>query len=262
MSDQRVLLFGAGEAGMGIADNIVAYLMEEGFSTAEARKRCWFVDSKGLIVKGRDQLTEHKVRYAHEHTPCPDLLGAVQSLKPTMLIGVSGMAKSFSPEVIRVMAEFNERPVIFALSNPTSKAECTAEEAYTGTEGRAVFACGSPFAPVKIGDRTLVPGQGNNAYIFPGIGLGVVCTGARRVTDVMFIKAARTLASLVREDELAQGRVYPALTRIHEVSQAIAVAVAEEVYAAKLTNQPRPDDLAGYVRSQMFQPEYPDYCQS
>jgi malate dehydrogenase (oxaloacetate-decarboxylating)(NADP+) len=218
------------------------------------------VDSKGLIVKGRDQLTEHKLRYAHEHVPCPDLLTAVNLLKPTMLIGVSGMAKSFSPEVIRAMAGFNARPVIFALSNPTSKAECTAEEAYTGTNGQAVFACGSPFAPVNIGDRTLVPGQGNNAYIFPGIGLGVVCTGARRVTDVMFIKAARTLASLVREDELAQGRVYPALTRIHEVSQAIAVAVAEEVYAAKLTNQPRPTDLAGHIRSQMFRPEYPDYA--
>jgi len=261
MNGQRVLLFGAGEAGMGIADNIVAYLVAEGLTTAEARKHCWFVDSKGLIVKGRDQLTEHKLRYAHEHAPCPDLLSAVNLLKPTMLIGVSGMAKSFTQEIIKAMAGFNERPVIFALSNPTSKAECTAEEAYTWTDGRAVFACGSPFAPVKIGDRTLVPGQGNNAYIFPGVGLGVVSTGARRVTDAMFIKAARTLASLIHENELAEGRVYPALTRIHEVSHAIAVAVAEEVYAAKLTTQPRPDDLAGYIRSQMFRPEYPDYGQ-
>jgi malate dehydrogenase (oxaloacetate-decarboxylating)(NADP+) len=244
---------------MGIADNIVAYLMEEGMTTAEARKRCWFVDSKGLIVKGRDQLTEHKLRYAHAHVPCPDLFAAVNALKPTMLIGVSGMAKGFHQEIVKAMAGFNDRPVIFALSNPTSKAECTAEEAYTWTEGRAVFASGSPFAPVNIAGRTLVPGQGNNAYIFPGVGLGVVSTGARRVTDVMFIKAARTLTSLVHEDELAQGRVYPALTRIHEVSHAIAVAVAEEVYAGKLTKRPRPDDLAGYIRSQMFQPEYPDY---
>ncbi len=258
--DQRVLLFGAGEAGMGIADNITAFLSEEGLSPAEARKRCWFVDSKGLIVKCREQLTEHKARYAHEHAPCPDLITAVQALKPTILIGVSGVAKSFNQEVVQAMAGFNKRPVLFALSNPTSKAECTAEEAYTWTEGRAVFASGSPFAPVNIAGQTLVPGQGNNAYIFPGIGLGVVCTGARRVTDVMFIKAARTLASLVREDELAQGRVYPALTRIHEVSLAIAVAVAEEVYAAKLTNQPRPNDLAGYIHSQMFRPDYPDYA--
>lgn len=261
MRDQRVLLFGAGEAGMGIADNITAFLGEEGLPAAEARKRCWFVDSKGLIVKDRGQLTEHKAHYAHEHTPCPDLLAAVKSLKPTILIGVSGVAKSFNPEVVRAMAGFNKRPVIFALSNPTSKAECTAEEAYTGTEGRAVFASGSPFAPVNFAGRTLVPGQGNNAYIFPGIGLGVVSTRARRVTDAMFIKAARTLASLIREDELAQGRVYPALNRIHEVSHAIAVAVAEEVYAGQLTDQPRPDDLAGYIRSEMFQPEYPDYGQ-
>jgi len=262
MSDQRVLLFGAGEAGMGIAGNIVAYLVGEGLPEAEAKQCCWFVDSKGLIIKGRDQLTEHKEHYAHQHAPCPNLITAVKSLKPTMLIGVSGMAKSFSPEVVKAMASFNPRPVIFALSNPTSKAECTAEEAYTWTEGRAVFASGSPFAPVKIGGRTIVPGQGNNAYIFPGVGLGVVSTRARRVTDAMFIKAARTLASFVKDSELAEGRVYPALNRIHEVSHAIAVAVAEEVYAGKLTIQPRPEDLSAYIRSQMFRPEYPDYAGS
>jgi malate dehydrogenase (oxaloacetate-decarboxylating)(NADP+) len=124
-----------------------------------------------------------------------------------------------------------------------------------------VFASGSPFAPVTLNGKKHVPGQGNNAYIFPGIGLGVVCTGARRVTDAMFIKAACTLASLIRESELAEGRVYPALNRIHEVSHAIAVAMAEEVYADKLNNHSRPEDLAGYIRTQMFQPEYPDYCQ-
>jgi len=259
MADQRVLLLGAGEAGMGIAENIVAYLVEEGMSEAEARKRCWFVDSKGLIVKRRDGLTEHKLHFAHDHAPCADLLTAVKSLKPTMLLGVAGQGRSFTPEIIKTMAELNERPVIFALSNPTSKAECTAEEAYTLTNGRAVFASGSPFAPVKFGGKTLVPGQGNNSYIFPGVGLGIVSTGARRVTDTMFIKAARSLASLIREDELAEGRVYPALNRIHEVSHAIAVAVAEEVYAKKLNSLPRHDDLPAYIRSQMFKPEYPDY---
>jgi malate dehydrogenase (oxaloacetate-decarboxylating)(NADP+) len=259
MSDQCVLFLGAGEAGIGIAENIVAYLVEEGLTLAEARKRCWFVDSKGLIVKSRDQLTEHKLHFAHDHAPCADLFSAVKSLKPTMLVGVSGQAKSFTPEIIRAMGEFNARPVIFALSNPTSKAECTAEDAYTLTHGRAVFASGSPFAPVNIGGKMIVPGQGNNSYIFPGVGLGIVCTGARRVTDSMFIKAARTLASLIRADELAEGRVYPSLSRIHEVSHAIAVAVAEEVFAKKLNSLPRHDDLSGYIRSQMFKPEYPDY---
>ncbi|MEI6194217.1 MAG: NAD-dependent malic enzyme [Verrucomicrobiota bacterium] len=260
MADQRVLFLGAGEAGIGIAENIAAYLVEEGMTAAEARKRCWFVDSKGLVVKGRDSLTEHKLHFAHEHVTCPDLLSAVKSLKPTMLVGVSGQAKTFTTEIIQAMGEFNQHPVIFALSNPTSKAECTAEEAYTLTGGRAIFASGSPFAPVTLNGKTIVPGQGNNAYIFPGVGLGVVSTGARRVTDSMFIKAARTLASLIRENELAEGRVYPSLNRIHEVSLAIAVAVAEDVYAKNLNTKPRPADLAGYIRSQMFKPEYPDYC--
>ena len=256
LCDQRVLFLGAGEAGIGIAENIVNVLVEAGLTPEEARKRCWFVDSKGLIVKSRTDLIAHKQHYAHDHAPCIDLFSAVKSLKPTMLIGVSGQPKTFAQEIVKTMGSLNQRPVIFALSNPTSKAECTAEEAYTWTEGRAVFASGSPFAPVKIGGKTLVPGQGNNAYIFPGVGLGIVCTGARRVTESMFIAAARTLASLIRENELAEGRVYPALNRIHEVSHAIAVAVAEEVFAQKLNLQPRPADLSGYIRSQMFKPEY------
>jgi malate dehydrogenase (oxaloacetate-decarboxylating)(NADP+) len=260
LGEQRVLLSGAGEAGMGIADNIVNVLVGEGLSLAEARNRCWFVDSKGLIVKGREELVEHKLRYAHEHLPCGDLLSAVKAVRPTMLVGVSGQPKTFTREIVNLMAGFDARPVIFALSNPTSKAECTAEEAFAWTDGRAVFASGSPFAPVTLNGKTHVPGQGNNAYIFPGIGLGVVCTGARRVTESMFITAARTLAGLVRDSELAEGRVYPSLGRIHEVSHAIAVAVAEEVFTRKLNTRSRPEDLAGFVRSQMFKPEYPNYA--
>ena len=251
--------FVTGEAGIGIAENIVNVLVEEGLPLAEARKRIWFVDSKGLIVKDRGNLTEHKLHYAHDHAPCADLLSAVKLLKPTMLVGASGQAKTFTQEIVKLMAEINERPVIFALSNPTSKAECTAEEAYTWTNGRAVFASGSPFAPVTVNGRKLVPGQGNNAYIFPGIGLGIVSTGARRVTESMFIVAARTLASLIRENELAEGRVYPSLQRIHEVSHSIAIAVAKEVFEKKLNTLSRPEDLSGYIRSQMFKPEYPDY---
>jgi malate dehydrogenase (oxaloacetate-decarboxylating)(NADP+) len=261
MSEHRVLLSGAGEAGMGIADNIVTVLMEEGLSKAEARKRIWFVDSKGLIVKGREGLVEHKLHYAHDHAPCADLLAAVKAIKPTMLIGVSGQPRTFTEEIIKLVGSFNARPVVFALSNPTSKAECTAEEAYKWTDGRAIFASGSPFAPVTLNGKTHVPGQGNNAYIFPGVGLGVVATGAKRVTDAMFIKAARVLASLLSPEELAEGRIYPSLKRIHEVSLAIAVGVAEEVYASKLTKLPRPENLTEFIRSKMFKPEYSDYAQ-
>jgi malate dehydrogenase (oxaloacetate-decarboxylating)(NADP+) len=259
MSDHRVLMLGAGEAGMGIADNIVAVLMEEGLSKADARQRIWFVDSKGLIVKNREGLSSHKLHYAHDHAPCGDLLSAVKAVKPTMLVGVSGQARAFTEEIVKTVGGYNKRPVIFALSNPTSKAECTAEEAYKWTDGRAIFASGSPFAPVTLNGKTHVPGQGNNAYIFPGVGLGVVATGAKRVTDSMFVTAAKSLAALLREDELAEGRIYPSLKRIHEVSLNIAVAVAEEVYASKLTDQPRPADLPAFIKSRMFKPEYTDY---
>jgi malate dehydrogenase (oxaloacetate-decarboxylating)(NADP+) len=259
MAEQRVVLFGAGEAGMGIADSIVGALVEEGLSLEVARQCCWFVDSKGLVVKGREQLNEHKLLYAHDYAPCENLPAAVKSLHPTILIGVSGQAKTFTDEIVRTMAAFNEKPVIFALSNPTSKSECTAEQAYTWSDGRAVFASGSPFPPVTIGGRRLVPSQGNNAYIFPGVGLGVICTGAQRVTDVMFIKAAHALASLIREEELAEGRVYPALNRIHEVSHAIAVAVAEEAYADNLATRRRPPNISASIHSQIYKPEYADY---
>ncbi len=259
IADQKFLFFGAGEAGIGIGDLIVEALKAEGVAENAARKQCWFVDSKGLVVRARTDLVAHKLRFAHEHAPVANFLGAVEALRPTMIIGVSGMPQTFDEPVVRAMARLNERPVIFALSNPTSKAECTAEQAYQWTHGRGIFASGSPFAPVTLNGVRHEPGQGNNSYIFPGVGLGVIATSAARVTDEMFFVAAKTLAKLVTEEDLAHGRIYPELKRIREVSGAIAIAVAEVAFARGLARMIRPANLQAHIRAQMYQPEYEDY---
>src|SRR5580693_8664446 len=214
LADQQVLFLGAGEAATGIADLIVSAMMAEGLSERDAINRNWLVDSRGLVVKNRAGLTEHKLRYAHEHAPLDDFLTAIRTLRPTAIIGVAAVGGAFTPEVLKAMAEINDRPIVFALSNPTSKAECSAEEAYRYTEGRALFACGSPYDPVQLDGKTFVPRQGNNSYIFPGVGLGAVASGSRRVTDEMFMAAAHTLAYLVTPEDIGQGSLYPALPRI------------------------------------------------
>jgi malate dehydrogenase (oxaloacetate-decarboxylating)(NADP+) len=256
LTDQKFLFLGAGEAGIGIGDLIVTGLMAEGMSEAEAKLKCWFVDSKGLVVKSRTDLVEHKRPYAHDGVPVSDFLAAVESLAPTAIIGVSGMPRTFTKPVIEAMARLNRRPIIFALSNPTSKSECTAEEAYTCSGGRAIFASGSPFPPATYDGKIFVPGQGNNAYIFPGIGLGVIASEAARVTDEMFFVAAKTLADLVTEDDLSQGRIYPSLKRIREVSAAIATDVANLAFQRGLTTIGRPANLAAHVKAQMYEPTY------
>ncbi|OGP78453.1 MAG: NAD-dependent malic enzyme [Deltaproteobacteria bacterium RBG_16_64_85] len=256
LTDQKFLFLGAGEAGIGIGDLIVTGLMREGMSEAEAKLKCWFVDSKGLVVKSRTDLVEHKRPYAHDGVPVSDFLAAVESLAPTAIIGVSGMPRTFTKPVIEAMARLNRRPIIFALSNPTSKSECTAEEAYACSGGRAIFASGSPFPPVTYGGKIFVPGQGNNAYIFPGVGLGVIASEAARVTDEMFFVAAKTLADLVTEDDLSQGRIYPSLKRIREVSAAIATDVANLAFQRGLTTISRPANLAAHVKAQMYEPTY------
>jgi len=233
--------------------------MEEGLSEQEAHQRCWFFDVNGLIVKGRDALAEEHGPFAHDHEEVTSFLEAVEAIEPTGIIGASAQPGMFTPEVLEAMAALNERPIVFALSNPTSKAECTPEDAYGHTEGRAVYASGSPFGPVTIGGKTFVPGQGNNAYIFPGVGLGVVACGARRVTDEMFYAAARALAGQVTEDDLAVGRVYPPLTRIREVSALIATAAAEVAYEQDLADLPRPKDLYQHIKSEMYEPDYVSY---
>lgn len=256
LAEQKLLFLGAGEAGIGIADLIVSAMMDEGLSETEARQRCWFVDSRGLVESSRTNLAEHKLHYAHDFAPQTDFLAAVNALQPTGIIGVSGMGQMFTQPIVEAMAKFNKRPIIFALSNPTSNSECTAEQAYTWSEGRAIFASGSPFDPVTYNGQTFVPGQGNNSYIFPGVGLGVVAVKARHVPDEMFMAAARTLAQLVTEEDLAKGRIYPSLKRIREVSGAIGTAVADVAYAKNLARVARPDDLPAYIKAQMFQPVY------
>ena len=259
LSGQRLLFLGAGEAATGICDLAVAAMTSEGLSEVEARQRCWLVDSKGLVVKSRTDLGEHKRPYAHDHPQLPDFLSAVRALRPTAIVGVAAVGKTFTREVLEEMARINERPIVFALSNPTSQSECTAQEAYLWTGGRALFACGSPFDPVTLGGRTHVPRQGNNSYIFPGVGLGLVATRARRATDEMFLAAARALADLVTPQDLEQGSLYPPLARVRDVSARIAAAVAEVAFSRGLAGVPRPADLPAFVRSQMYQPAYRSY---
>jgi malate dehydrogenase (oxaloacetate-decarboxylating)(NADP+) len=259
LADQRLLFLGAGEAATGICDLAVAAMAGEGLAQPEARRRCWLFDSRGLVVRSRTDLGEHKRPYAHEHEQVPDFLSAVKALKPTAIIGVAAVGKTFTREVLEEMARVNPRPIVFALSNPTSQSECTAQEAYLWTAGRALFACGSPFDPVSVGGSTHVPRQGNNSYIFPGVGLGLIASRACRATDEMFLAAARALAALVTPQDLEQGSLYPPLARVRDASAHIAAAVAEVAFVRGLAGVPRPVDILGYVRSQMYEPIYRNY---
>ena len=259
LRDQTILFLGAGEAGVGIADLLVAAMMSEGLSEAEARRRCWLVDSQGLVVAGRSDLAEHKRPYAHAHAPVADLASAIAALKPTVLVGVSGVGQTFTRDAIEKMSAINERPLILALSNPTANTECTPEQAYAWSGGRAVYASGSPFPPVHFGGETFEPGQSNNSYIFPGVGLGVIACGATRVIDEMFLAAARALPAMVTPADLKRGALFPPLARIREVSAAIAAAVAQVAYDRGLATEPRPADLEAFVKAQMYDPSYPSY---
>jgi malate dehydrogenase (oxaloacetate-decarboxylating)(NADP+) len=261
LKDQKLLFLGAGEAGTGIADLFTAALVDSGVPADEARRKCWFVDSQGLVVSGRLQgLAHHKIAYAHTHAPVATLEEAVEVLQPTVLIGVSGTPGTFTAEIISRMAEINPRPVVFALSNPTSKAECTAETAYHASGGRAIFASGSPFPAVECHGRTFVPGQGNNVYIFPGVGLGALVVESSEVSERMFLTAAKNLAGMVTPADLTLGRIYPSLARIREVSLAIAVEVAREAVRAGLAGVClREDEIEGAVEASLFHPVYQSY---
>ncbi len=256
LAGQRILFAGAGEAALGIANMVTAALVAEGLSEREAREHCWLVDSQGLVVAARTDLNAHKRPFAHTHAPLQDLAAIVAAVRPQVLIGASGAAGLFSEAVLRELARHCARPLVMALSNPTSRAECTAEQAYTWTEGRALFASGSPFAAVQHAGRLRAPGQANNAFIFPGVGLGLLASGATRVSDAMFFAAARALAGQVSAEDLAQERIYPAAPRLRQVALAVAQAVAERAWDEGLAHQPRPADVAAAIAHLMYTPRY------
>jgi malate dehydrogenase (oxaloacetate-decarboxylating)(NADP+) len=259
LADERLLFLGAGAAASGIADLVITALVQEGLPVDEARRRIWMFDAEGLVVVGRNGLPDFKRRYAADHAVVATLPEAVRLLRPTALIGVSGQPQLFTRPVLEAVAEVNQRPVVFALSNPTSRAECSAEQAYRWTGGRAVFSSGSPCAPLEMDGRRFAPSQTNNAYIFPGLGLAVTATGARRVTEEMFLAAARALAEQADESLLAAGSLFPPLERIREVSLRIAVAVARVALAEGLTSRALPDDIETHLRRSMYDPVHSEY---
>ncbi|OWM76512.1 hypothetical protein CDL15_Pgr005476 [Punica granatum] len=232
LADHRFLFLGAGEAGTGIAELIALEMSKQtNVPVDDARKNIWLVDSKGLIVSSRKESLQHfKKPWAHEHEPIRDLVDAVKAIKPTVLIGTSGVGKTFTKEVVEAMASLNEKPIILALSNPTSQSECTAEEAYTWSQGRAIFASGSPFRPVEYEGKVFVPGQANNAYIFPGFGLGLIMSGAIRVHDDMLLAASEALAAQVTQENFNKGLLYPPFANIRKISAHIAADVAAKAY--------------------------------
>ena len=256
LGDRPVLFVGAGSAGTGVADLLVRALVADGLSDDEARRRCWFFDAGGLITSSGAHVAPHSRRYAHDAPPTADLAAAIRRLEPAALIGATGAPGVFTPEVLASMAEVNERPIVFALSNPTDRSEATAEQVYGSTGGRALFASGSPFEPVTLGGRSFETSQANNVYVFPGVGLAVTVFGIDRITEDMFLAAARALGESVEADRLERGAVFPPLGAIREVSVTIAVAVGEEAYAAGAAAVPRPADLAAFTRRMMYEPEY------
>lgn len=259
LSDHVILFQGAGEASLGIAQLCVMAMKKEGTSEKDAKDKIWMVDSKGLIVNDRPEggISGHKRTFAKNFKPIRDLEEAVKTVKPSILIGASAIGGAFTPAILKAMASFNETPVIFALSNPTSKAECTAAECYLNTNGRGIFASGSPFDPVTINGKRYEPGQGNNAYVFPGIALGVICAGVKVIDEELFLIAAAALADLVQENDLEVGRLYPPLQNIQKCSVKIAAAIMQRAYETGVaTTFPEPCEKEEFIKCQMYNPDY------
>ena len=256
LSEQRFLFLGAGSAATGIAELISLAMTQEGLDLTVARRRNALFDVNGLLVTSRADLAGFQKPFAQEAAPVPTFVAAVEALKPTGIIGVSTVPKLFNHDVIGAMARINQRPIIFPYSNPTSRSECSAEEAYRWSDGRAVFASGSPFPPVEIGGRHFVPGQGNNVYIFPAMGMAVFATEAKRVTEEMFIVAARAVAEQVTEENLSTGLIYPPQSHILDASLHVAERIAAYIFDQGLARVPRPDDVGALIHARAYRPVY------
>jgi malate dehydrogenase (oxaloacetate-decarboxylating)(NADP+) len=256
VTDEKFLFLGAGSAATGIANLLVKLFVELGMDEDEARRRCWLFNSKGLVVSSRTDLDHYKAVFAHDHEPISDFVEAIETLRPTAIIGVSTIGGAFNKEVIEAMSRVNERPIILPFSNPTSHSEATAEDAFKYSNGKAIFASGSPFGPVTVNGRTFTPSQGNNVYIFPAMGLAVFATEAVRVTDDMFLAAAKALAAQVTDEEMRSGLIYPPIGRIRESSINIAIETAKYIFDNGYAQVPRPDDIEEFVKEKIYFPEY------
>lgn len=257
LKNQRILFFGAGSAGIGIANMIVSAMRLEGLSEEAAQQRISLFDVNGLLEPSREDLSPEQLVYAHPHAPSKSLVDTIHSLKPTVLIGVSTVGKAFTQEVVRTMTSLNKQPIIFALSNPTEHAECTAQEAYTWSGGKAIYAAGVQFDPVTLGNQTFLPGQANNFYIFPAVALAVYATEATRVPDELFIEAAKALADLVDENERKQGMLFPPQKDVLSVEVRTAIRVAAKIFDLGLARVGRrPNNLTDWIESLLYRPEY------
>lgn len=255
LKDQNIMFLGAGSAATGIAHLLREAMEEEGLTPEESLDRISFVDIHGLLVKGSPGVQPHNEIYVRDSEPM-SFLEAIKTFRPHILIGASGAGGTFTQSIVRSMSDIHERPVIFALSNPTSKSECTAEEAYSWSDGKAIFASGSPFDPVTIGDRIYVPGQGNNVYIFPGIGLGAIAVEARSLPESVFLVAARELSRQIHQSDLDMGNVYPKMTSLRTISFEIAVSVANHLYDTGFAQLPKPLNIRTHIKAMMYDPSY------
>ena len=256
LKDEKYLFLGAGSAAIGLANLLCTALVQQGMALENAQAQVSMFDINGLLEPTRTDLVDFQKPYAHSHPPTKDFVEAIKSLKPTTIIGVSTVGGAFSQEVVETMSQLNVRPVILALSNPTEHAECTAEQAYTWSKGKAIYAAGVQFPPVHLDGQTFLPGQANNFYIFPAVGLAIYATQAKRVSDEMFIEAAAAVADQVPEDQMKQGLIYPSQSDILEIEIKTAVRVAKLVFDSELAQVDRPDDINTFIRQHVYKPEY------
>ena len=256
LKDEKYLFLGAGSAGIGLANLLCSALVAQGMSLTEAQARVYMFDINGLLEASRTDLLDFQKPYAHQHAPTRDFVAAIESVKPTTIIGVSTIGGAFNQKVIEAMARINERPVILALSNPTEHAECTPEQAYTWSKGKAIYAAGVQFEPVHYNGQTFLPGQANNFYIFPAVGMAIFATEAKRVTDEMFIEAGQAVADQVPSELLKQGLLYPLQSNILETEIQTAARVAKLVFDSGLARVPRPTDMVAFIREHVYKPEY------